>query len=128
MGGLRLGGGHICLQSRIHLAGVPNMIPASDLTQEFWRAAAIAWGCFVIGVYCFRVAMADPQRVGQLVGVVLSRLLIFCGMIVLTGFGSHAVQEYKLLAISQVANSDVSLNADETLVAQVTDASKGGHR
>lgn len=74
------------------------MTISHDLAHEFWRAAAVAWGCFVIGIYCFRVALKDPQKTSRFVGQVLSRSLILCGMLVLTGFGSHAVQEYQQLA------------------------------
>lgn len=94
------------------------MTLSTDLTQEFWRAAAIAWGCFVIGIYCFRVAMADPQQASQLVGMVLSRSLILCGMVVLTGFGGHAVQEYRQLANSRGGDSGVLHSVGENVVAR----------
>lgn len=94
------------------------MMLSDNLTEEFWRAAAVAWGCFVIGVYCFRIALQDPQRHSRLIGQILSRSLILCGMLVLTGFGSHAVQEYRQLA--DRAGGDGPLHSvGETLLAQV---------
>lgn len=91
---------------------------SDNLTEEFWRAAAVAWGCFVIGVYCFRVALRDPQRHSRLIGQILSRSLILCGMLVLTGFGSHAVQKYQQLA--DRAGGDGPLHSvGETLLAEV---------
>ncbi len=94
------------------------MTISDNLTEEFWRAAAVAWGCFVIGVYCFRVALGDPQRRSRLIGQLLSRGLILCGMLVLTGFGSHAVQEYRQLADRAGGEGPLHF-VGETLLAQV---------
>lgn len=102
------------------------MTISDNLTEEFWRAAAVAWGCFVIGVYCFRIALQDPQRHSRLIGQLLSRGLILCGMLVLTGFGSHAVQEYRQLA--DRAGGDGPLHSvGETLLAEVRHVDRYKH-
>ena len=95
------------------------MILSDNLTEEFWRAAAVAWGCFAIGVYCFRIALQDPQRHSRLIGQILSRSLILCGMLVLTGFGSHAVQEYRQLVDRNGGGGGPLHSVGSTLLAEV---------
>ena len=61
-----------------------------DLTQTWHATAAAAWGCYIFGVWTFRVSRGEPLFLG-----VAKAALVACPVI-LSCFGIHATRQYEV--------------------------------
>ena len=89
-----------------------------DLTATWYATAAAAWGCYLFGVACFRMANGDKLFLG-----VAKAAIVTCP-VVLSCFGVHATRRVEFILAAtriplvEVANSD---NGRERIIERIDD-------